>query len=103
MHVHSHLRAKPPFGQTIWMQNFLPLLQDVKQAGRSVSIIKGMGREICIIWPCGTQLTHSWITVSSDTPRTYTIACKPGGGDDNVLQIFSLTFLEVDGTRGIEA
>ena len=37
--------------------------------------------------------TFSWITVSSDTPGNYTIACKSGDGKD-VLKSFNLTFID---------
>ena len=39
--------------------------------------------------------THSWITVASDTPRNYTIACKSGYGGD-VHQSFNLIFLDAN-------
>ena len=38
--------------------------------------------------------THSWITVSSQAPGNYTIACKLSDGDDG--QQFNLTFLDAD-------
>ena len=39
--------------------------------------------------------TYSWITVSSNTPGNYTLACN-SGDDDDVLQTFILTFIDAN-------